>query len=103
MRSKAGHERRAALHARMELLNRLLKRETPPRSPIFPVAVSGNSRVLEWSAHLRASGYRIPAIRYPTVPRGGERLRLSVTARHTGDQIHAVHSLLEHLLRQDGA
>jgi 7-keto-8-aminopelargonate synthetase-like enzyme len=35
------------------------------------------------SAALRNQGIFIPAIRYPTVPRGQARLRLTLTAAHT--------------------
>jgi 7-keto-8-aminopelargonate synthetase-like enzyme len=42
------------------------------------------------SVHLAAAGYYIPAIRYPTVPKDRARLRVTISARHTPEQIRAV-------------
>jgi 7-keto-8-aminopelargonate synthetase-like enzyme len=40
------------------------------------------------------AGYLVPAIRYPTVARGSERLRITVTAAH---EIDAIERLGSHL------
>ena len=36
---------------------------------------------------LREAGFFIPAIRYPTVPRTEARLRVTLTANHTAEDI----------------
>lgn len=97
MRSEAGAHRRFELHAKIHRLSTLLQRPTPAESPIFPLPVPGMPRVLAWSEALRSQGFRVPAIRYPTVARGAERLRLTVTARHTEEQIGALHAMLKQL------
>ncbi len=56
-------------------------------SPIVPVIVGDAAKVVEASERLLAEGILVPAIRPPTVPRGGSRLRISLTASHTLDQI----------------
>ena len=58
---------------------------------VVPLLVGGSAEALELARLVRAEGLDIPAIRPPTVPTGGARLRLTVTARHTAADIaHAV-------------
>ena len=54
----------------------------PPDAAIIPVLVGGEEAALAKSAALREKGSRTPAIRYPTVPKGRARLRISLTAAH---------------------
>ncbi|MEO7298816.1 MAG: 8-amino-7-oxononanoate synthase [Verrucomicrobiota bacterium] len=56
-------------------------------SPIIPLIIGEENKALEIAAHLRTRGIFIPAIRYPTVARGAARLRLTVTAAHTTDDV----------------
>lgn len=53
------------------------------RSAIIPVLVGDEQPALDLAARLRAAGHYAPAIRPPTVPAGGCRLRLTVTLAHT--------------------
>ena len=39
---------------------------------------------------LRDCGFYIPAIRYPTVPRNESRLRITLSANHSQDEIAAL-------------
>jgi 8-amino-7-oxononanoate synthase len=64
-------------------------RELPP-SHIVPIVLGDSARALAVSAQLEAFGIWAPAVRPPTVPRGQARLRLSVTALHTEEQIDAL-------------
>lgn len=57
------------------------------RSAIIPLHIGAESKAVETAAALRERGVFIPAIRYPTVARGQARLRLTLTAAHTGDDI----------------
>jgi 8-amino-7-oxononanoate synthase len=56
-------------------------------SPIIPVILGTEQRALEASAALLAEGLWVPAIRPPTVPAGTSRLRVTVSAAHTDDQV----------------
>ena len=47
---------------------------------IIPVIIGGEQDAVEFSRILAESGVYAPAIRYPTVPRGRARIRVSVTA-----------------------
>ena len=55
---------------------------------IVPVPVG--DRAVALSERLLAAGVFAPAIRWPTVPRGQERIRLTVSAAHTPEQLARV-------------
>ncbi len=59
-------------------------------SHIVPIIVGDTAEALRRSQRLWEQGIWAPAIRPPTVPDGTARLRLSVTARHTDEQILAL-------------
>jgi 8-amino-7-oxononanoate synthase len=56
-------------------------------TPIQPVVLGGNSEAVHASAALRERGILVPAIRPPTVPEGTARLRISLSAAHSGDDV----------------
>ncbi len=56
-------------------------------SPIVPVVIGDEADALAASAALLAQGLWVPAIRPPTVPRGTSRLRITLSAIHTDDQV----------------
>jgi 8-amino-7-oxononanoate synthase len=65
-----------------------------PPSPIIPVILGTEQRALEASAALLADGLWVPAIRPPTVPAGTSRLRVTVSAAHTDDQVRTLAAAL---------
>ncbi len=74
----------ARLRAGLEGLPwRLLASDTP----IQPLIVGGNEAVVTLSERLRERGLWVPAIRPPTVPMGSARLRISLSAAHTLDDV----------------
>lgn len=76
--------RAGALHEQLQRIG-LRAGDTP--SHIVPVIVGEARRALALAQRLWQQGMWAPAIRPPTVPRGTARLRLSVTALHTEEQI----------------
>ena len=56
-------------------------------TPIIPVMVKDAARALALSKELFARGIFVSAIRPPTVPAGTARLRVTVTAAHTEEDI----------------
>ncbi|HTY99830.1 MAG TPA: aminotransferase class I/II-fold pyridoxal phosphate-dependent enzyme, partial [Rhodocyclaceae bacterium] len=54
---------------------------------IQPVVVGGNDETLRVAEALLAQGFWAPAIRPPTVPKNEARLRISLSATHTEDQV----------------
>ncbi|PKO20097.1 8-amino-7-oxononanoate synthase [candidate division BRC1 bacterium HGW-BRC1-1] len=59
-------------------------------TPIVPVVVGDAAKTLAAARHLEKAGYLTIAIRPPTVPSGSSRLRVTVTATHTPQQIDQV-------------
>ncbi|MGH9091782.1 MAG: aminotransferase class I/II-fold pyridoxal phosphate-dependent enzyme [Acidimicrobiales bacterium] len=75
----------AALRAR---LAGLVDRVAPGhRTPIVPVVLGSERRALQASAMLLEQGIWVPAIRPPTVPEGTSRLRVTLSAAHTDEQV----------------
>ncbi len=50
-------------------------------SPILPFLVPGEEKALRFCENMRKSGFDLRLIRYPTVPRGQERIRVSLNLR----------------------
>ncbi len=73
------------------------KPAAPPSSPIFPVILGAEDTALRAATALHQAGFLVTAIRPPTVPRGQSRLRLTVTAAHTEEQIDALAAVLHRL------
>lgn len=59
----------------------------PSQSPIQPLIVGDNVTALRVSQRLRQQGIGVSAMRPPTVPPGSARLRITLTAAHTDDDI----------------
>jgi len=57
---------------------------------IVPVIVGGERETLALSARLEGSGFLATAIRPPTVPKGQSRIRISLSAAHTREQLEAL-------------
>ena len=95
-----GDARRANLFARIGQLRDGLAglpwQLLPSATAIQPLIVGENAAVLALSTALWERGLWVPAIRPPTVPQGTARLRVSVSAAHTADDIaHLIHALKE--------
>jgi 8-amino-7-oxononanoate synthase len=60
------------------------------RSAIAPILLGDEQAALAASEKLKAAGFLVPAIRYPTVARGKARLRITLSAVHTQDQINGL-------------
>jgi 8-amino-7-oxononanoate synthase len=56
-------------------------------SAIVPIVVGSEPEALRFSEKLAEQGYLVPAIRFPTVPRGSARLRLTLSAAHEAEAI----------------
>ena len=95
----------ATLHERIGEFRRACARhgiETSSATAIQPIIVGDSARALALSARLRTLGQLVPAIRPPTVPDGNARLRVSISAAHSREQVLALAAALEEVL-SDGA
>jgi 8-amino-7-oxononanoate synthase len=68
----------------------------PSNTPIQPFVVGGNEASMSLSAKLAESGMIVPAIRPPTVPKGSARLRISLSASHTFEELDRLIMALNH-------
>jgi 8-amino-7-oxononanoate synthase len=73
---------------------------TPSAGPIVPVVLGDPERALTVAGRLRERGILVPAIRPPTVPQGTSRLRVSLSAAHTDQDVE---SLVQALRESAGA
>jgi 8-amino-7-oxononanoate synthase len=56
-------------------------------SPIQPVILGSNRAVLAAQQRLEEDGFWVVAIRSPSIPKGAERLRITLSAAHTEAQV----------------
>lgn len=63
-------------------------------TPIVPRLLGSNEAALAAASDLDQAGFLVPAIRYPTVPRGSARLRISLSAAHSPGTIDLLSSRL---------
>lgn len=69
----------------------------PSRTPIQPLLVGSNEAALALSRELKARGILVPAIRPPTVPRGTARLRITLSAAHSEQDVDRLCASLREL------
>jgi 8-amino-7-oxononanoate synthase len=62
----------------------------PSPTAIQPILLGDSQTALQWSEGLRQKGFWVTAIRPPTVPKGQARLRITLSAAHTSQQIEAL-------------
>ena len=68
-------------------------------TPVQPLLVGDPARAVAISDGLRQQGFLVTAIRPPTVPTGSARLRITVSAAHTEDQLEHLLTALSQLIK----
>lgn len=89
---EAGADRRARLQGHIRQLRAGLATLSfgtlmPSDTPIQPLVIGTNSDTVRRSQRLLERGLLVPAIRTPTVPVNTARLRITLSAAHTADDI----------------
>ncbi len=91
IQGEEGQARRAHLQALITQLRRdlKLKRWTlmPSDTAVQPIVIGDNAESLQAAATLYEQGFWVPAIRPPTVPVGTARLRITLSAAHTNEDL----------------
>jgi 8-amino-7-oxononanoate synthase len=101
IQSSEGETRRKLLWTRVgELKSEIGNRKSEIPSAIIPVLIGDETKAVAVSAALRELGIFIPAIRYPTVARGQARLRVTLTATHTTEEINLLAATLNEIVNQ---
>ncbi len=65
-----------------------------PDNPIVPVIIEDLQLLIEMAQNLEEAGFLVAAIRPPTVPRGTSRLRISLNAHSTMDDLTRLRSAI---------
>lgn len=91
IQGEEGRTRRAHLQTLITQLRRdlKLKRWTlmPSDTAVQPIVIGDNAESLQAAATLCEQGFWVPAIRPPTVPVGTARLRITLSAAHTSEDL----------------
>jgi 8-amino-7-oxononanoate synthase len=86
-----GDQRRARLASLIDTTRDMLKRTrwlpVDSHTAVQPLVIGGNDETLAIAAALDRHGLWVPAIRPPTVPSGTSRLRISLSAAHSDDDL----------------
>ena len=90
------HLRELAVYLKQRL-NTPSWRLLPSETPIQPLIIGGNREVMAVSEALRERGILVPAIRPPTVPKGEARLRISLSAAHSKDDVRRLCEILNEI------
>mgnify|MGYP000573653259 CR=1 FL=1 len=69
-------------------------------TPIQPLILGSNANALKAAKLLDEAGYWIPAIRPPTVPFGSSRLRITLSANHSTEDLRQLIHTLKAIERQ---
>ncbi|MGH2776708.1 MAG: aminotransferase class I/II-fold pyridoxal phosphate-dependent enzyme [Actinomycetota bacterium] len=86
----------ARLRSRLRSLVDLIAPGHP--SPIVPIIVGGEHETVKASAALLERGMVVPAIRPPSVAPGTSRLRVTLSAAHTDDQVESLRIALDEVV-----
>ena len=72
------------------------------KSAIVPVMIGSDADAVRLSARLLEKGVFVPPAMYPAVPAGESRLRFTLSATHSIEQLETAVSELEKLMREEG-
>lgn len=86
------------LLARAEEFRKAIQLPLTSRSPIIPVVLGSNERALDASRTLSREGLHVRAMRFPTVARGSERLRITLKSTHKPREIETLLHCLKQIL-----
>src|SRR5579862_7161221 len=88
VQSAEGAARRESLWTRVqELQSQIANRKSQIPGAIVPLIIGDEAKAVEAAARLREQNIFVPAIRHPTVARGRARLRVTLTAAHSAEDI----------------
>ena len=95
---EAGEWRRQHLRDLIALLRQRLDparwRLMPSQTAIQPLVIGSNDEAVAMSENLARDGLLVPAIRPPTVPQGTARLRISLSAAHSLNDVERLAAAL---------
>jgi 8-amino-7-oxononanoate synthase len=87
-------ERSARVRALARRVREAVGAGTPLDSPIVPIVLGEEARALGASQRLLEAGFLVPAVRPPTVPKGGSRLRVTLSCDHLDEEVSKLLDIL---------
>ena len=72
------------------------------QTQIIPIMIGDEKKAMKASHELLAKSIFVPAARWPAVPLGQARLRVTVTSEHTREQIDQLLNCLREIGREVG-
>jgi 8-amino-7-oxononanoate synthase len=72
----------------------------PTPGAIISIILGDEAKAVAAAAQLREQGIFVPAIRYPTVARGAARLRITLTASHSANDVSTLARALEQIVNR---
>ena len=88
IQSESGENLRDQLRQRVANFKSAIgSRQSAIPAAIIPLILGDENRALAAATKLREQNIFVPAIRYPTVARGAARLRITLTAAHSAEDI----------------
>ena len=72
----------------------------PSQSPIQPIVLGEDAVALNVSKKMAERGFWITAIRPPTVPEGTARLRITLSAEHSEQDVEQLLNALAEVMRE---
>jgi 8-amino-7-oxononanoate synthase len=101
VQSAEGETRRKHLRTGVaELQSQIENRKSQIPGAILPFILGDETKAVEAAAKLREQNIFVPAIRYPTVARGKARLRVTLTASHSADDVSTLICALAQIVNQ---
>jgi 8-amino-7-oxononanoate synthase len=98
LQSKNGDARRKELWARVtEFQSQIADRKSPVQSAIIPIILGDEKKAVATATKLRGQNIFVPAIRFPSVARGKARLRVTLTATHSAEDVSTLTRALKRL------
>jgi 7-keto-8-aminopelargonate synthetase-like enzyme len=101
IQSSEGESRQKHLRARVvEFQSQIANRKSQIPGAIIPIIIGDETKALAAATKLREQNIFVPAIRYPTVARGKARLRVTLTASHSADDVVTLIRTLEQIVNR---
>ncbi len=69
-------------------------------SHVVPYVLGSNEKVIDFAAYMQKNGFYVLPIRYPTIPKGTERIRFSFNAQVTEDVLRPVFEIMKSYLKE---
>ena len=79
---------------------RLTTQNSRLQSAIIPLILGDEAKAVAAATELRAQGIFVPPIRYPTVARGAARLRITLTAAHSVEDVGQLSTALKPIVNR---